>query len=102
MPSLRKLFGGFVQTWNVHKIRKQKSCPNLVPGKPFVNYHNPSPGVDDWKVPLDTQVHSSLMSQVEAWDMESYLPTETLKWCHGELNALGFDPHTISLADPSA
>ena len=41
MPIIKADIKEFVDTWNFHKIRKQKNRPWVVHGKPWMNYYYP-------------------------------------------------------------
>jgi hypothetical protein len=44
LPVIRYQVQSFVQTWNMHRIRKQKNRPGLPYGQPNVLYHHPAEG----------------------------------------------------------
>jgi hypothetical protein len=67
MPILRTEVASFVRTWNIHYIRKQKSRPHVVHGKPYMNYHCPSVGVRDYGASVDQDVLGTLQKDVEDW-----------------------------------
>ncbi|KAJ5612056.1 hypothetical protein N7510_005250 [Penicillium lagena] len=91
MPLVRSSIKEFVETWNTHRIRRQKNRPDSVPGKPWMLFHHPQ--VQDFNKGVDPVVLSGLHEGVVGdWDADEYLPAETLQWCRTQLYQLGFDP----------
>jgi hypothetical protein len=41
LPIIRAQIEHFVHMWNIHKIRNQPNWPNLIQGKPFLNFFHP-------------------------------------------------------------
>ena len=73
MPVLRSEVQSFVQTWNVHRIRKQRQRPTVVHGKPYMNYHYPPDGVEDHGIPVNAEAFYNLESAVQDWGKYSCL-----------------------------
>ena len=48
MPIIRREVYDFVHTWNIHHIHHQPNCPNVPTGKPFMLYHYPPAGFNDY------------------------------------------------------
>ena len=46
MPIMQSEFNEFVETWNLHTIRKQRLRDGVVAGKPWMNYHHPQASGD--------------------------------------------------------
>lgn len=67
MPILRAEIKSFVQTWNVHYIRKQSRRPTVVHGKPYMNYYHPADGVQNQGIPVNQEVFEGLQSAVQDW-----------------------------------
>ncbi|KAJ6168622.1 hypothetical protein N7497_001465 [Penicillium chrysogenum] len=93
MPTLRSHIKSYVQTWNMHNIRKQADHPERAPGKPYMNYHHPPKGVENFGLPADVPMLQSMQQNHADYDTEQYLPPDTLHWCEMQLQQLGFDPH---------
>ncbi|KAL4972835.1 hypothetical protein BDW66DRAFT_162600 [Aspergillus desertorum] len=93
MPVLRLEINSFVRTWNNRPIRKQKNRPNLIPGKPFMNYHYPPEGTPKYRLEFDTNLFSILQNDVQDWNPDEYLPQSTYIWTLVQLKESGFDPH---------
>lgn len=93
MPTLRSRIKSYVQTWNIHNIRKQADHPERAPGKPYMNYHHPPKGVENYGLPADVPTLQAMQQRSAEYDTEEYLPPDTLRWCEAQLQELGFDPH---------
>ncbi|KAJ5143195.1 uncharacterized protein N7515_001982 [Penicillium bovifimosum] len=93
MPILRSHIQSYVQTWNMHNIRKQADHPERAPGKPYMNYHHPPKGVENFGLPADGPTLQAMQQDYADYDTEEYLPPDTLRWCQGQLQQLSFDPH---------
>ena len=83
--------------WNAHSIRKQKSRPNAVTGKPYMLYHHPGPNVQDWGLSFNEDRLRTMKQDVQDWDIDAYLPHETLQWCQNVLHSIGFNYSTAVL-----
>ncbi|CAG8199981.1 unnamed protein product [Penicillium salamii] len=92
MPILRSHIQSYVQTWNMHNIRKQANHPERAPGKPFMNFHHPPKGVENFGLPVDTPTVQAMQQTHTAYDTDEYLPPDTMRWCEAQLQDLGFDP----------
>jgi hypothetical protein len=92
MPTLRSHIKSYVQTWNMHNIRKQADHPERAPGKPYMNYHHPPKGVENFGLPADAPTLQAMQQNHADYDIEEYLPPDTLRWCQAQLQQLGFDP----------
>ncbi|KAI1430451.1 hypothetical protein GGR50DRAFT_702102 [Xylaria sp. CBS 124048] len=86
MPIIRNEIAQFVQMWNGHRIRKQRTRQHVVPGIPYQLYNMPNPaqGYIDCRAPLDEEAWKGLMDAVErdGTDLDEYLPAITIKICH--------------------
>jgi hypothetical protein len=60
MPILRRQIHGFVRTWNVHKIRRQKGREYLPTGQPLQLFHRPQQGIDDYRTRVDLNTLQNL------------------------------------------
>lgn len=75
MPVLRSEVQSFVQTWNVHRIRKQRHRPHVVHGKPFINYYYPQNGIHDYGFPANEETLNALGGAVQNWGEYSLVLT---------------------------
>lgn len=68
----------FVAIHNTHSIRRQRLRAHYLPtGQPFLLYHYPE-GVRDYKEGVNHSVLSALEEEVKDFDLDEYLPTDTL------------------------
>jgi len=67
IPIIRLNVASYVQTWNMHRIRKQKRRPYVVCGKPFMNYFHPAPGVEKHGIPVGDESLDALWNDVKDW-----------------------------------
>lgn len=88
MPLLCARIHSCIQTWHIHPIRPQPNRPNVVPGKPVMNYHSPT-NAEDHKQPFDQQLLPRLQADVSEWDPSEFLPLATFTWCHHQLQEIG-------------
>jgi len=96
---LRSEIFRFLRVWNTHTIRKQNNRPNAVPGKPFVLYNAPGPGVQDFSVPIDLDLLQTMKDRSENWDMDTFLPEETYEWCQDFFTSINFNPVIASSSE---
>lgn len=80
----------FVRLWNSHSIRPQKNRPNSVSGKPYMLYNYPGHEIKNWAVPYDKDQFRTIKDKVVHWDIDAYLPLETLTWCQTFLDSIQF------------
>ncbi|KAJ5542946.1 hypothetical protein N7535_005369 [Penicillium sp. DV-2018c] len=92
MPILRSHIKSYVQTWNMHNIRKQADHPERAPGKPYMNYHHPPKDVENFGLPVDAPTLLAMQQDYANYDIDEYLPPDTFRWCEMQLQQLGFDP----------
>ncbi|KAE8369889.1 hypothetical protein BDV27DRAFT_140805 [Aspergillus caelatus] len=92
IPIIRTEIYGYVELWNVHQIRKQRNRPNSVAGKPYILYHHPKEGVRGYGLPIKQEVLDIQRQSVHRFDIDEYLPEETLRFCRTVLLGIGFDP----------
>ncbi|KAF1974177.1 hypothetical protein BU23DRAFT_567696 [Bimuria novae-zelandiae CBS 107.79] len=78
---LREELYNFVRLWNSHSIRKQANRQNAVVGKPFMLYHYPGSHVQNWGIPFNSEQLRTIKEGVGEWEIDAYLPSETLSWC---------------------
>ena len=98
MLMIREACAEFVETWNKHRIRTQKNRPHAIAGKPWFLYGYPKePAVDCGSTPNPERV-DALLKDVEAYDLDEFLPAATLEWCHESL----WSQHGIDLASLTA
>ncbi len=85
---IRKAIHDFVVTWNFHRIRKQSDRPYLISGRPcdlFKGILKEQPLDHDvgqnigWEV--DQVILAELRELVEPYDLNEYLPEDTLQCC---------------------
>jgi hypothetical protein len=67
LPILRTDMHSFMQTWNIHRIRKQPNRPNAVPGKPYVLYHHPPELILNYGLSVDVELLNTLQNDVRDW-----------------------------------
>ncbi|KAJ5652979.1 hypothetical protein N7507_010405, partial [Penicillium longicatenatum] len=89
MPILRSNIDSYVRTWNRHRIRKQPKRPWVVAGKPIVLYNNARQHI---KQLADPTLFETLRQDVANWDVDEYLPLDTLGWCIHQLEEIEFNP----------
>lgn len=94
MPILRSHIKSYVQTWNIHNIRKQADHPERAPGKPYMNYHHPPKGVENFGLSVDTPTVQAMQQTYSGYDTDEYMPPDTMRWCEAQLFDLGFDPNS--------
>jgi len=98
MPRVRHDFAEFVRLWNSHSIRKQRNRPHVVPGKPYVLYHQPCPDTaTDCRLELGQERLQQLQAIVDmdGIDLNAYLPSATMDVCDGIMRSLGGLPTHI-------
>lgn len=101
IPILREELYSFVRLWNSHTIRKQNNRPNAVVGKPFMLYHHPGSHVQNWGVPFDNEQLRTIKERIGSWDIDEYLPQETLEWCSAALQSMGYDSTIAACSIPT-
>ena len=94
IPILRREIRSFIETWNSHRIRKQKNRPNAIVGKPSMLYMCPPEGTRDYMQPLSHNEYERIRSETPPWDIDAVLPALTQQWCDIQLSDMGFNPHT--------
>ncbi|KAG0644315.1 hypothetical protein HOY80DRAFT_878747, partial [Tuber brumale] len=78
MEIIRSHIHNFVEVHNSHSIRKQPKRDHYLPtGKPFEMYFYPL-NAENYQESVDETILSTLESEVEAYDLDSYLPMETI------------------------
>lgn len=94
MPVIRAHVKSFVDTWNVHGIRKQANRPTSVKGNPWFNWKHPTEGIRNYKCEVDPELLRVLQRDVAQLNADDYLPCDTLDWCHTQLTGedLQFNP----------
>lgn len=88
MPILRTRIHSYINIWNIHSIRAQPNRPNVVPGKPIMNYHSPT-DAEDHKEQFDQQLLPRLQADVSEWNPSEFLPPATFTWCYHQLQEIG-------------
>lgn len=84
MPILRREFADFVLMWNSHYIRKQSNRPHVVPGQPFVLYHQPEAHQATnfaEVIPQDRLEELQNAFADDPYDLDAYLPDDTIDVC---------------------
>ncbi|KAL2104411.1 hypothetical protein VUR80DRAFT_1362 [Thermomyces stellatus] len=79
MPIIREEFTKFVQLWNNHYIRSQRSRPHVVPGQPWVLYHSfdQNSAKDFGFVPHQDRLDLlKEVSDADPYDLDAYLLPE--------------------------
>jgi hypothetical protein len=57
----------FADLWNIHRIRKDRSRPNMVAGKPFRLYTRPPGGAQRWGRPVDMELCDAILDDCSVW-----------------------------------
>lgn len=114
MPILRREIPAFAHTWNVHKIRRQRSRPHCPTGQPVMLYFYPEEAAN-YGLPVDHNLLERLRHETVHWgmsrcdvflaqplifvfvDVDEYLPPETLTWCQRKLQGWGFDLENVDM-----
>ena len=94
IPILRREIRSYIETWNSHRIRKQKNRPNAIVGKPSMLYMCPPEGTDNYLQVLSHDELKKIKAETPEWDMHAVLPLPTQQWCDEQLRSMEFDPHT--------
>ena len=89
----------FMENWNTHKIRSQKNRPHTVSGKPWYLYEFPEPPAEKCASIPDLDLVEKLRAELQAYDMDEYLPPVTKEWCHQKALELGYDLDTLKASD---
>lgn len=91
MPIVRKEVYEFADLWNVHKIRPQKNRPSIVTGKPVVLYFMPPNDELDFGkiIPDNCPKLQELRKDVESYDLDEYIPQDTMQFCLKALEEAG-------------
>ena len=91
MPILRAEVQEFVRLWNHHRIRKQRDRPHVVAGIPHMLYHHPNEtGGEQCGSSFNSELLRPIQDDLRGFNMDEYLPMETLEWCHETLHSLGY------------
>lgn len=78
MDIIRSHIHNFVEVHNSHSIRRQPKRDHYLPtGKPFEMYFYPV-NAENFREPVDETILLALESEVEAYDLDPYLPIETI------------------------
>ena len=91
MPFIREECAQFVQQWNVHNIRVQKERPHVTSGQPWDLYENSRLPAEEQMMVPNPDVVEKLMEEIEAYDIDEYLPKDTLNWCQQTMYDQGYD-----------
>ena len=97
LPIVRAELFSFVQTWNLHYIRKQRGRPNVVNGRPHRLYTRPPGDTKDYGIPYNPDTLADIESRIGVYHTGEYLPKETLAWCNVQFQEMGFDPYKARL-----
>ena len=92
MPIIREELLGFVEMWNSHTIRRQKSRPNHVAGKPWLLFFYPENGVQDFGLEVDPGLVEAFRKDhhFDKLDIDAYLDKPTQLLCQDLLQEIGF------------
>ena len=98
MPIIRQEMAVFIEIWNDHSIHKQPNRPHVVHGRPFMNYFYPNDQVPWCGFPVNSDQVEKQQKDVQEFsmynhlslsitlicflDLDEYLPSATLQWCH--------------------
>jgi hypothetical protein len=79
MNMIREHIHGFVEEHNRHRIRKQRNREHYLPtGRPNKLYHYPPEGTRDYGSKPWQPLMEKLKNDVAAYDLNDYLPVETV------------------------
>jgi len=62
-------------------------------------YNHPGPEIQDWMLPVSEEHICRIREQLPEWDIDAFLPSETLKWCQDFLQSIGFNSSIVQLLD---
>ncbi|CCT65153.1 uncharacterized protein FFB20_14735 [Fusarium fujikuroi] len=84
MPIIRTELSEFVYIWNSHYIRKQRNRPHVLPGQPWVLYHQPE--IRETRsyarpIPFDRLRPLKELFKHDNIDLDAYLPQDTITVC---------------------
>ena len=78
MEIIRSHIHQFVEVHNSHSIRYQRKREHYLPtGQPYMMYFYPESG-KDYKEPVNLEILESLELEVAEYNLDQYLPSETL------------------------
>jgi hypothetical protein len=63
-------------------------------------YHHPGSHVQNWGVSFNTEQLRTMKEDIGEWDINAFLPQETMDWCNGVFQSIGFDPSAAARALP--
>jgi hypothetical protein len=89
MPILRQILQRFVDQWNHHRIRRQKNRPHVVPGQPYVLFYYPEVAQNFQQI-ISPDLLADFKADIGAFDIDEYLPRDTLAWCSTQLQSWGY------------
>lgn len=99
MDIIRSHIHQFVGVHNSHSIRRQRLRAHYLPtGQPFLLYHYPD-GVKDYKELVNIDTLKILEAEVEDFDLDQYLPLQTIQLYTELLTKGGFSTEFI-YSDP--
>jgi hypothetical protein len=67
MDMIRDEVYSYVDLWNYHKIRRDRTRPNIVTGKPWWLYRHPQHGAENHARAVDQELCDELLSDCEHW-----------------------------------
>ena len=103
MPLIREEVIDFVDSWNNHKVRKQRNRVNHPTGRPFMLYFHPPDGMDNFRYKVEQsnldhikkEQSTKLHSQSEVWlflyailccvRLTTWIPATSAASCYGLL-----------------
>jgi len=89
MPILRRILHRFVDQWNHHRIRKQKNRPHVIPGQPYVLFYYPEIA-KNFQQFVSSDLLAGFKADIGGYDVDEYLPQDTLAWCSMQLQSWGY------------
>jgi len=90
MDIIRSHIHQFVAIHNSHSIRRQRLGSHYLPtGQPYLLYYYPD-SVRNYKTPVNADRLAEMEAEVKDFDLDQYLPTETLKLYAELLSAGGY------------
>ena len=80
MDIIRSHIHTFIEVHNSHRISRQRKRDHYLPtGQPFALYYYPESGIRDYSEPVNIDLLSRLEEEVQDYDLDEYLPLNTIE-----------------------
>ncbi|KAL3712159.1 hypothetical protein TMatcc_000855 [Talaromyces marneffei ATCC 18224] len=86
----REEIASYVKVWNTRQITKQSHRNHSISGQSNVLYHLLEDGIPDYGSKPDQVVLETLLDE-HNFELDEYLPLDTLNWCQQKLHSQGFE-----------